>query len=297
MSHQPNEPTRLSRRAIAAIGVVAGLIGAAAGLAVTTGGGGPTPLRLASSEGTVTTSPDLAPGEQATFPAGEAGTVRIERTDAGLRVVSADTAAGWASEIEKAAGREVEVVFSTADRRIDFEAELDDGVIKVRVRERTLVPPTTAAPTTAPSTTEPPTTAPSTSEPPTTAPSTAPSTTAPPVPTTGAPDVRTISAGEAGSITVAIVGGRLELRSVDPAAGWTPSVEKNDGHEVEVTFWRDGTKVEVEVELEHGDLKVKVKTESDGHSGSSVDDHHDDDHHDGSGHDGSGDDDGHHHDD
>lgn len=255
MSHQPNEPTRLSRRAITAVGVVAGLIGAAAGLAATAGGGSPAALRLASSEGSVTTNPDLTPGEQATFPAGEAGTVRIERTDTGLRVVSADTAAGWASEIETAAGREVEVVFSSADRRVDFEAELDDGVIKVRVRERTPVPSTTAAPTTAPSTTEPTTTAPTT----------VPPTTAPPVSTTAAPDVRTISAGEAGSVTVAAVGGRLELRSVDPAAGWTPRVEKSDGHEIEVTFWRDGTTVEVEVELEDGRLKVEVKSEADDH--------------------------------
>lgn len=102
----------------------------------------------------------------------------------------------------------------------------------------------------------------------------APTTTAvPPSPaTTAAPDVRVVSAGDAGSITVVIVGHSLELRSVDPADGWTADVENLEADEVEVRFTNQGREVELEVKLEDGELRVKLEDKAD-----DDDDHHGDD--------------------
>lgn len=254
-----------TRLAVAAVSALVALGGAVAGFALTSdGGAGPSPLRLASADAPATTVTSPAPGEQATLSAGEAGTVSIERTPDGLRVVSADAAPGWASSIPKPEGREVEVRFTSAGRVVELEAELDDGRIKVKVRERLVASTTTAAPTTSTPA------APTTTAPTTTSPTTAPATT-----TTAAPDVRVVSAGEAGSITVAIVGRSLELRSVDPAPGWDARVDEADDHEVEVRFTRDARRVDLKVELEDGDLRVRLEARAE--------DDHDDDHHDNSG--------------
>jgi hypothetical protein len=255
--HTPN----LSRRALVAAGALAAVAGGLGGLVLASRGtGAPAPVALAASDRdaenrsgptaqatvaaeaavTATTgSPSPAPGGQATFAAADAGTVTLERTPTGLRVVSADAAAGWSSEIERPEGREVEVTFRSATRRVDFNAELEDGEIRVRVRERPPAPATT---------------------PPTTSPTSAPATTAPT--TTVAAEERTISAGEAGSVTVAVVDGALELRRVDAAAGWTAEVEERSAHEVEVEFRRGDDEVEVKVELDDGELRVRVRSET-----------------------------------
>lgn len=254
---------RTQRLALGALSALVALGGSAVGFALTTTGGAPAPapVRLASADTPTATVTSPTPGERVTFSAGEAGTVTVERTTNGLHAVSADAAPGWASSIPRPDGREVEVRFTAAGRVVEFEAELDDGLIKVKVHERVAAATTTTA---APA---PATTAPAT--PTTTAPATT-TTTAPVTTTTAAPDVRVVSAGEAGSVTVAIVGDTLELRSVDPAPGWTARVDDADDHEVEVRFTRDTRRVDLKVELEDGELRVRLEAR--------VDDDHDDDH-------------------
>ena len=66
----------------------------------------------------------------------DAGMVTIAQAGAALEIVSVDVAAGWDHEVEIASGREVEVDFRKGTRRIQFDAELEDGQIRVRVRER-----------------------------------------------------------------------------------------------------------------------------------------------------------------
>jgi hypothetical protein len=78
----------------------------------------------------------LPDGATQTFPAGAAGTVTIGRTGSVLNVVAVGTNAGWTAEIERASGAEVEVEFRNGTARIDLEAELEDGAVQVRVRER-----------------------------------------------------------------------------------------------------------------------------------------------------------------
>jgi hypothetical protein len=72
----------------------------------------------------------------ASYGAGAAGSVTIARDGNTLFVTSVDTNSGWSFEIEQASGAEVEVKFLSGDHRIDLEAELEHGEVRVRVRDR-----------------------------------------------------------------------------------------------------------------------------------------------------------------
>jgi len=71
-----------------------------------------------------------------TFDAGAGGHVKVTSNGSSLTVVTADAAAGWSEEIEVSSGPEVEVDFRSGDRRIQFKAELEDGEIRIRIRDR-----------------------------------------------------------------------------------------------------------------------------------------------------------------
>jgi hypothetical protein len=66
----------------------------------------------------------------------DAGQVLLVNSGAELEIISVDANPGWSHEVEVAVGREVEADFRSADRRIQFNAEYEDGEIRVRVRER-----------------------------------------------------------------------------------------------------------------------------------------------------------------
>jgi hypothetical protein len=89
---------------------------------------------------------NLADGASQTFAAGQACSVTVQRSGGALTVLSVDTAAGFASEVEQAAGVEVEVQCSDGTSRVDFDAELEDGVVRVRVRVRAPEAPAATAP-------------------------------------------------------------------------------------------------------------------------------------------------------
>jgi hypothetical protein len=67
----------------------------------------------------------------------DAGSVALTVNGAELQVAAVETNPGWTHEVEVSAGREVEVDFHRVDRRINFNAELEDGEIRVKIRERT----------------------------------------------------------------------------------------------------------------------------------------------------------------
>ena len=67
----------------------------------------------------------------------DAGSVVLTVNGAELQVAGVETNTGWTHEVEVPTGREVEVDFHGADRRINFNAELEDGEIRVKIRERT----------------------------------------------------------------------------------------------------------------------------------------------------------------
>jgi len=78
----------------------------------------------------------LAPTGTFTFGAGEAGDVTLVSDGASLQVEGVAATPGWTVEVQVATGREVEVSFRLGADRIDFKAEVEDGQIRVRVRDR-----------------------------------------------------------------------------------------------------------------------------------------------------------------
>lgn len=76
-------------------------------------------------------------------------------------------------------------------------------------------------------------------------------------------EVRTIDAGDAGSLMVTVDSGGLLLLTASPNQGWSVEVERASGPEVEVTFRSGTTRVDANVELEDGQIRVRVRTRDD----------------------------------
>jgi hypothetical protein len=91
----------------------------------------------------------LADGATRSFVAGTAGSVEITRSGDSLALVRAMPSPGFAVEVESGAGREIEVKFSNGATGVDFNAELEDGEVRVRVRadDGAAIPSTSTATT------------------------------------------------------------------------------------------------------------------------------------------------------
>ena len=76
-------------------------------------------------------------------------------------------------------------------------------------------------------------------------------------------EVRTIDAGDAGSLMITVDGSGLVLLTASPNQGWSVEVEHASGPEVEVTFRSGTTRVDANVELEDGQIRVRVRTRDD----------------------------------
>ena len=76
-------------------------------------------------------------------------------------------------------------------------------------------------------------------------------------------DVRVVSAGDAGSVTVVSDGSSLGILTTSPNPGWRVEVEQAAGREVEVTFRSGELRVDVNVELEDGQIRERVRTRND----------------------------------
>ena len=132
------------------LGLAAGLVGGAVGLAIVSGFGPAPALSSIGSQGdddstssTVATSTTL-PATTAAVPAGAptrtldagAGTVVFAESGGQLSLVSATPAPGWAVEVEQAAGRDVEVDFRQGNTRVQVNVEFEDGAVRERIRVR-----------------------------------------------------------------------------------------------------------------------------------------------------------------
>jgi hypothetical protein len=76
-------------------------------------------------------------------------------------------------------------------------------------------------------------------------------------------DVRTVAAGEAGSVLVAVEGSGLRLLTASPNQGWQVVVERAVGREVEVSFRSGSRRIDLNLELEDGQLRTRVRTRDD----------------------------------
>jgi hypothetical protein len=82
-------------------------------------------------------APAPAVTQTRTLDAAGAGTITYTVSGTTLTLVSANAASGWTAEVERAAGRELEVTFRSATGRVDVKVEFEDGQVRERVRPRT----------------------------------------------------------------------------------------------------------------------------------------------------------------
>lgn len=74
--------------------------------------------------------------ERTVIPVDPAGEVTLEVVSAGLSITTIEPEPGWTVTVETSVGREVEARFDSDEGRIDFEAELEDGEIRVEIERR-----------------------------------------------------------------------------------------------------------------------------------------------------------------
>lgn len=70
------------------------------------------------------------------IPVAEVGTVAVTATGAILEVTDTTAMADWHPIVEFAHGRDVEVSFRNGSARVDLNVELEDGEMRIRVRDR-----------------------------------------------------------------------------------------------------------------------------------------------------------------
>lgn len=117
--------------------------------------------------------------------------------------------------------------------------------------------PTPPKPTTTPAATATPKPSSTASPPPGGTPTPSPT----PSPTPTQPPGQTYSAGEAGTVTLRVVGNALEIVSVQPNSGWTVTKQQESGSEAEVDFKQGERKVQFKATLHDGEVTVSVEEE------------------------------------
>ena len=206
----------------------------------------------------------LAENQTLTLPVDDAGVIVLSRASAQLQIVSATPNAGYATEVEVAVGREVEADFRGNGLRVQFNAELEDGVVRVRIRTEADTDNGSTSSTAVTSSTG------STSV---TGSPTAPTSTTAAVNGSGnlvlaEGQVSQVVVAEAGSVLLRRGGGSLTIVSTESNPGWVVEVEVATGREVEGDFRNGSRRVKFNFELEDGVVRVRI--ESEGSSSSST---------------------------
>lgn len=73
--------------------------------------------------------------------------------------------------------------------------------------------------------------------------------------------VQTISVPGLGSVTVDVQAPKVTFVSAAGSDGWTATLDENEAGEVKVLFSRDGVQMEAKIEIEDGSLRLRVETE------------------------------------
>ena len=189
----------------------------------------------------------LADGQVSQVVVADAGSVLLRRNGESLTIVSTESNPGWVVEVEVATGREVEGDFRNGTRRVKFNFELEDGVVKVRIESEGSSSGST-------STTN------------TTSGSGSTSTTSNTTSTTGGSSLPTGSVtynvGAAGTVTINFANGGMTLGSINPAAGWTIDKSEQKSDEIEVELTNGDSEAELKVKINNGVLEVEIDTDN-----------------------------------
>jgi hypothetical protein len=101
-----------------------------------------------------------------------------------------------------------------------------------------------------------------------------PATSPAPIVAVSTPAAVPVDAAGAGTVTYSFDGTTLAVVSATPATGWTVTVERASGRELEVHFLREGRRVDVSVEVEDGAALVRVRVrEADDGGTTTTEDH------------------------
>lgn len=186
----------------------------------------------------------LADGQVSQVVVADAGSVLLRRNGGSLTIVSTETNPGWAVEVEVATGREVEGDFRTGSRRVKFNFELEDGVVRVRIESEgsssgdSSTTSTTSGSGSSTSTTN----------------------------TTGGSSLPagsvTYSLEGAGTVTVIFSNGAITIGSINPAAGWIIEESEQKSDEIEVELTNGDAEAELKVKVNNGVLEVEIDSEN-----------------------------------
>ncbi len=205
------------------------------------------------------------------FPVDEAGTVEITVGDAGLELVSATPNDGFEVSSIQTEADSIDVKFRSGSLEVEFEAELENGMLNVKVTRETAEDASSDDHTltgdhssTEDSTGDHSSTEDSTGDHSSTEDSTGDhSSTENPTDTTPAVDMtKTYTVGDAGSVQIKVSGGNLELLDATPNAGWEITETRTEADQIKIEFRNGSEKVEFEAELDHGQLQTKTEIKS-----------------------------------
>ena len=223
-----------------------------------------TGIAWAAQDSGSTVNVSLAENQTVALPADDAGVVILSRASGQLQIVSATPNTGYSVEVEVAAGREVEADFRGNGERVQFNAELEDGVVRIRILVEAASGATSSTALTS--------TTGQTS-------STASTSVTNPTLTTAAANgsgtlvlangqTSAVMVADAGSVLVRRDGISLAVVSTQANPGWVVEVEVGTGREVEGDFRNGGRRAKFNFELEDGVVRIRV--ESDGSTGTTV---------------------------
>jgi hypothetical protein len=211
------------------------------------------------------TNLSLEANQDMEIPVEDAGTVHLGNQGSTLIILSAVANPGFEVEVEVPEGREVEADFRGDGRRLQFNAELEDGVVRVRIRTEaeasstvTVIDTSTTSPTST-STTQT-TTAPSTT-----------ATTSTTIDDHGDDDdddtlielpIGPVTYDVSGAASVTVIfslDGHLQLGLISPASGWTVEETRQESDEVEVRLRSGEEEARLRVRVDDGQVRVEIE--------------------------------------
>ncbi len=226
----------------------------------------------------------------------DAGTVTVAFDGTALNLVDSAAAAGWTVSVDSVLATEIEVDFVSSDRHLRFNAEIEDGAVRVRVEDRTK--DGIASEDSSDSSDDSDDSSDGSSEIEDRSGSNSGSDSSNDDSDDDSDDdssdddsddnggsgsddnsgsgshddrteslssllagVQTIAVPSLGSVTVDVQAPNVTFVSAAGVGGWTATLDENEPGEVKVLFSKDGVQMEAKIEIEDGSLRLRVETE------------------------------------